>query len=619
MKLARSIVNRLAPISASGLLALSCASRPDHLATSAPGSSVARSDTAPTMMRPDGQAPAPRVLTEPVRVIELPGPGIAVRGTAPAQRIDTRDFVPQIQNLEVDPALHQRVRNYLPEHDAVPAIPLGAPNDLSAGGTLANPRAIPGPQWPALTNTGWVPPDPTLAVGPNHVVVTVNQSIAFYTKAGVQQLAVQLNNTGTPGFFEPIGAGNFTFDPKVFYDHYSQRFVVMAPEYYQATLEAYITIAVSDDSDPNGVWHKYRTDAVISDGTRTYWWDYPGFGYDQNGYYVTCNLFGLSSSGFGGTGFRIFDKAPMLTGAPAVYSTIQIGGISTVQGAQHFGTPQAAFLASTSGTSSIRIQAIRDALTTPTIATTTVTVPLFTNPISPFAPDGTTITHGGSSTLQACWRDGKLYSCHNVSIGGRNQVRWYIFNTGNWPTSGSVTLLQSGTCDPGGDKSSLFPAAFANARGDVGLVFGVSSVTQNPGVMIAGRKSSDPPGTIGAPTLVKNGEATAGGRWGDYFALALDPADSHTLWYVGEYRRTSGWGTWVGSFTISCRSDIDNGSGTGTPDGGVDISDLLYFLFLFDAGNLGADLDNGTGTGTPDGGVDISDLLYYLSLFDAGC
>ncbi len=69
----------------------------------------------------------------------------------------------------------------------------------------------------------------------------------------------------------------------------------------------------------------------------------------------------------------------------------------------------------------------------------------------------------------------------------------------------------------------------------------------------------------------------------------------------------------------ACVADVDNGSGTGTPDGAVDISDLLYYLVLFDAGNAAADLDDGSGTGTPDGGVDISDLLYFLARFDAGC
>ena len=69
----------------------------------------------------------------------------------------------------------------------------------------------------------------------------------------------------------------------------------------------------------------------------------------------------------------------------------------------------------------------------------------------------------------------------------------------------------------------------------------------------------------------------------------------------------------------SCPADLDNGSGTGTPDGGVDVNDLLYFLIEFEAGTLNADLDNGSGTGTPDGGVDVNDLLYFLIRFENGC
>lgn len=70
-----------------------------------------------------------------------------------------------------------------------------------------------------------------------------------------------------------------------------------------------------------------------------------------------------------------------------------------------------------------------------------------------------------------------------------------------------------------------------------------------------------------------------------------------------------------------CIADGDNGSGTGTPDGGVDINDLLYFLNAFEAGSQNADLSDGTtgGCGTAiDGGVDINDLLCFLTHFEMG-
>jgi len=70
---------------------------------------------------------------------------------------------------------------------------------------------------------------------------------------------------------------------------------------------------------------------------------------------------------------------------------------------------------------------------------------------------------------------------------------------------------------------------------------------------------------------------------------------------------------------ITCPADVDDGSGTGIPDGGVGIEDLLYFLVLFNNGDIRADIDDGSETGTPSGGVGIEDLLYYLFRFDAGC
>lgn len=68
-----------------------------------------------------------------------------------------------------------------------------------------------------------------------------------------------------------------------------------------------------------------------------------------------------------------------------------------------------------------------------------------------------------------------------------------------------------------------------------------------------------------------------------------------------------------------CVADTDDGSGTGTCDGGVTIDDLLYYLRIFEEGQLAADVDDGSGRGSPDGGVTIDDLLYYLVRFEAEC
>lgn len=68
-----------------------------------------------------------------------------------------------------------------------------------------------------------------------------------------------------------------------------------------------------------------------------------------------------------------------------------------------------------------------------------------------------------------------------------------------------------------------------------------------------------------------------------------------------------------------CPADLDDGSSTGTPDCGVTVDDLLYFIDGYTLGLLRADLDDGSSTGTPDGGVTIDDLLYYLDRYTGGC
>lgn len=73
-----------------------------------------------------------------------------------------------------------------------------------------------------------------------------------------------------------------------------------------------------------------------------------------------------------------------------------------------------------------------------------------------------------------------------------------------------------------------------------------------------------------------------------------------------------------GQVTV-CVADVDDGSNTGTCDGGVTIDDFLYFLQLFENGDPASDIDDGSATGTPDCGSTIDDLLYYFTLFETGC
>lgn len=504
----------------------------------------------PAAMRPDGFAASQTDPASLPAAIDLSNGLDAAFSVAEPEIIDTRDFSPQIQADEAWTGDVRRVKTILPEHTRRPAPPLGEVNELPVGELLAEPRTAPQTRFPTISQTPWTPPDPTLAVGPDHVVVTVNMAIAFYTKSGTQQFSSNLDSTGNPGFFESVGGSTFTFDPKCFYDHYSGRFVVIALEVYGSS-EAWIAIAVSDDSDPNGVWYKYRTWAVVSVGSDTFWVDYPGFGYDEDAWYVTGNLFGLNNGGWAGVLFRTYRKADMLTGGTASFADLRDGGAASVQAAQHFGAPPAAYFASINSTSSLKIHAITNPLGTPTLSTTTTTVSSFTYPSSGATNPGGDLDVLGDRLMNVCWRDGKLHTTHTVRSNSKNVARWYELATNNWPTSGSVTSVQSGNVDGGSGVHTFMPAVYSNKYGDLGMVVAHTTAGTNPAVYTTGRRTTDAAGTMGALTEAKTGTTGASGRWGDYFDLAVDPLDDATFWLVGEYATSTGWATWVSSFQIT--------------------------------------------------------------------
>jgi len=490
---------------------------------------------------------------------DLSEPGAVSYGSAPVQYFDTTLVEPQIQADSPWSGAVTLLKEHLPPHRR-PDLSLrreNGDNELIAGGLLDEILVTPGPApfFPGLQQTPWTPPDPTIAVGPTHVIETVNMALAFYRKSdGVLEFSVNLDSTGSPGFFEDVGGGNFTFDPKCFYDHYAGRFVVLALEVYSTT--AFIDIAVSDDSNPHGTWYKYRTDARIPVGNCRYWVDYPGLGYDHRGYYVTGNLFLLTGNcgGFGGAVFRTFNKTPLLTGQPATFTDLRDGSAYSVQAGQHYGSPGVPYFAQDWDTTHIRLHAIRDPFGTPSLTNATVTVPSYGY------PTGGAPNSGGSSLdvldgriINVSYRDGRLYAGHGVRLSSKNQARWYEFAVNNWPTSGSPTLTQSGNIDGGSGVHTWFPALAENSCGDVGVVLAKSSSSTRASVEITGRRSSDPPGTMGALSqLALSTSGYNGGRWGDYFDIAVDSVDDQKFWVVGEYAvGNNTWATWIDSFTIS--------------------------------------------------------------------
>lgn len=498
---------------------------------------------------------------------------VALAGVASAQSL-TSSMAPTGRNSEftmgrIDTRVGEQItrvrlggRVLYPENRAVERIEGPAMSTaVQLGGLTEAIKIQTGLRFPGTEMDRWAPPDLTIAAGPDHLVTTTNMKIAFFRKDGTKIFERWLGNQETLGFFRSVGARDFTFDPKCLYDKNSGRFIVICPEYYSGSRESKILVAVSDDSDPNGTWYLYRTDSKIRVGNADYWVDYPGLGIDQNAIYVTGNLFGFSG-GFAGALFRAYPISSLLNGGPITNTDFVNTSAASVQVAHSWGPSNAGFFIEDASTSAMTVHAIRDVLNNPTLVSTNVGVPSFSYPNSG-APQqgGGTIDVLDGRMMNAYWLNGRMVAGHGVrsNSGNRTVGRWYEFNIGSWPQSGSVSLIQSGNVDSGGSNYHMFPALAYNEFGDIGMVIGRSSSSQFAGVYTTGRKKNDGNGQMATLVEQKVGSAAySGGRWGDYFGAAVDPTDGVTFWGIGEYSDNSGtWKSWVTSWRVATYRTIN--------------------------------------------------------------
>jgi hypothetical protein len=469
--------------------------------------------------------------------------------TAPAVRDTTFRFFPQV----VDAVRQKSVK---PSHQPTELvvgkiIDRGIPSGKIGGDTFNDTMSL----FPGIGFTGSLPPDPDIAVGPDHIVQVVNGAVAFFTKDGTK--VFQQPDTPT-AFWSGIGAGNFIFDPKCFYDHISQRFYIVELDVDFGAETSHMLIAVSDDDDPNGSWLKYKIDTKLSPGGTASWMDYPGFGFSKDGVIVTGNLFGFSS-GYTKTEVLAMNKAELLSGG-AVNVTVFEATEFSIQPSRSIDSADAVYGASrpNGGGSNLTLFAFDDFTTTPTMQKTVVAVPVFTY-------GGYNAPAGGGShntlpyrLMSSCSGDGHFYTAHTTGADlvtdGRTQVTWYDFDMGNWPASGSPTLVQAGDVKMPGDIWAYQPGIGVNSLNDVSISFTASSSSEKAAAMATSRKVTDAPGQMSTPTVldVSPGVSVSGSRWGDYSDVEVDPADGTTFWGVNELMQGGfAWQTTINSWEVS--------------------------------------------------------------------
>ena len=451
--------------------------------------------------------------------------------------------------------------------------PVYFPPPLPAGGSGG---------FEAIQNTGWTPPDPDCAVGPNHIVVVANGEISFFDKLGNQTFATAIAGSG--GFWGSVGAGGFVFDPVALFDPHTNRFVVAAAD--GAGSNDAIVLAMSDDDNPNGTWHKYRFPVS---GTCVFL-DFPNLGINNETIFMAGDC-------FSGGGNRIFmwDKSKVMNGQAVTMQQVQTanGQISLGATKNYDALNPVGYFASTysSSTSKVMLKAVRNGNTTPLLSQFEITVPSFSPP-----PGASQL---GTSNLAATidWRikngvvrNDSLWLSHNTGPGNA-QVRWYEIELNGWPNSGTnPSLRQSGNLDYGAGQHAWFGDINVAANGDAVIAFNRSSSSQFIGIEYVIRRAGAQLGSFGPPTeLVRSTSPETGGRWGDYGSVEQDPVDPTTFWSHHEFR-TTGWRTWVGEFSTNmdillASTAVNAGSSTIITASNAQAGETVHFLASLSLGS----------------------------------
>lgn len=415
--------------------------------------------------------------------------------------------------------------------------------------------------FPGLPSTGWLPYDATLATGPEHVMVSVNASVGFYAKSGSLILQRSLAS-----WFSSVVTNAKIFDPKVLYDQFARRWVLLAVGLAANPNRSWFLLSISETADPRGRWFNYALDATRDGSTATNnWADYPAIGVDADALYITANMFRFGGA-FQYAKLRVIPKAGPYAGGTMRFSDFvklknDDGSMAfTIQPCHTFGSPGVEYLVNTLYPSSTRptqnqltVWSLRDAATAPRLSRKSVTIaPYSLPPDADQKGGGTPLDTGDIRMLNAVYSGGSVWCVFTTAQtwSGTNRAAFCWLQLR--PSENAI--LQQGIFGAR-DGSYFYPAIMSDVHGNVIVTFARCSSTEFASVHYSGRTTTDPSGRLRPSVLLKAGVANYLGldgmgrnRWGDYAGIALDPVDSRQIWlYHGYAAGANLWATQIGA------------------------------------------------------------------------
>ncbi len=436
----------------------------------------------------------------------------------------------------------------------------------------------------AVPGTGWTPPDPEMAIGPDRIMVIVNGRIAAFDRNGNEQWGTKIESNG---FWGNQGATGFVFDPEVCWDPHSERFMAMACE-RSTTNRSMFLFAVSKDNSPNDAndWHKYRMDVTSLAGSDI---DSPNMSLSRDTVLLTADFFSPTDKYL----LYLIDKSSVLNGGAAVTTSELISGAKQ----QSMGIPvvydntDTLYIAQTtenSNNTTVILHAITNPFTSYNRVTTTVAVEPYTYPSHPPQKGSSIKPYLFEPRFWSCAQaNGSIWAVHHVD-NTRSRARWYEFDLNGWPNTGTPSVHQWGEINLGGGIYTFFPSIAVDADNNAAITYARSASNEYISIGRAVRAAADPLGEFRPGQVVKtSANAHTSGRWGDYSGTQPDPLNPGTFW--GHHEWTNGssgsWRTWVARYEIQpsafelTETTLTAGTTTVLETTGAPAGSKVYFIY----------------------------------------
>jgi hypothetical protein len=499
-----------------------------------------------------------------------------VRNMPPEAPMGTEDEPYLIPNILLKPSGISGKKPYLP---TLQRAPIGVPApavDLSFEAISSS-----------SSGCGCLPPDTNGDVSDTQYVQWVNTRWAVYDKTDGTQIQGPTNGNsffvGFGGKCETTNPG----DPIALWDPRAQRWVMSQ---FVTSAPFAQCVAVSQTSDPLGAYDRYEFD-----------WpnfgDYPKMaiwtdGAGQDAYLLTTHEF--NGNDFAGAAFIAMDRDAMLAG-DANAAMVRFGGndaygVEPINLVGPMNAPTNAcggYVHFDANTSEYLFWDVCLDWTNPNNTTISSSptrvqgapfVPYFdevpqqgtANGLDPF---GTHIMYRANARAFPADAPTRISLVVNHVVQGDVQqggINWLHFNlddhgqTFTTPTALDKSLLEEGVYAPDAENRWMGGIAI-DSSGNIGVGYSKSSADMHPQILITGRTSEDPPGTLEdeqncVDGLANGSQTSTSDRWGDYSSMSVDPVDQCTFYFTSEYYPTTAsasWHTRVCSFKFATCGEPD--------------------------------------------------------------